>query len=183
MTPEVLVVGLLIMFARIADVSLGTVRTLAIVQGRANVAWVLGFSEVLIWLFAVSHVIRHLESPVYAICYALGYATGNYVGVKIESWLAFGEQVVRVFTRAKGGVSDALRDEGFRVTSFEGRGRGGPVELVFIETKRRETPRLLKEVARLDPECFYLVNDIRMAAYPAMVQPAPSGWRAILKRK
>ncbi|MBD3163398.1 MAG: hypothetical protein GF346_13015, partial [Candidatus Eisenbacteria bacterium] len=50
-----LVLGsLLIIAARIADVSLGTLRTVFIVSGRRVVAFLVGFVEVLIWVVVVS---------------------------------------------------------------------------------------------------------------------------------
>lgn len=183
MSLEVLLACLLIMLARIGDVTLGTIRTISVVQGRALLAWVLGFFEVLIWILAVSKVITNLDSPVYAVAYAFGFACGNYVGIKIEAYLAFGRQVVRVFTRRGKEVADALRGHGHLVTSFEGQGREGHVSLLFIETRRRLTARLLREAAVADPECFYLVDDIRLAAHPAPLHPSPTGWRSIRKKK
>jgi len=38
----------LILVLRIADVSMGTMRTICVVQGRARLAWITGFVEVLI---------------------------------------------------------------------------------------------------------------------------------------
>jgi len=181
--PTIVATCLLIFLARIADVSLGTLRIISVVQGRAFTAWLLGFLEVLIWLVTVSHVVHHLDYPIYALFYALGYASGNYIGVRFEAYLALGEQVVRVFTRTGDCMADALRSLGFRVTSFDGHGRGGPVRLLFIETKRRDVPRILASASSVDPECFYLVDDIRLASYPTMLHPMPTGWRAILKRK
>ena len=46
---------------RICDVTLGTVRTVAIVKGRVTVAAFLGFFEVLIWILAVSQVISRIN--------------------------------------------------------------------------------------------------------------------------
>ena len=65
---------LLIVAARITDVSLGTIRTINVVQGRRTLALVLGFFEVLIWVFVVSRVINEIRQPAYALAYALGFA-------------------------------------------------------------------------------------------------------------
>jgi uncharacterized protein YebE (UPF0316 family) len=173
----------LIILARIGDVTLGTFRTICVVQGRAVTAWFVGFFEILIWIFAVSQVIHNLDSPFYSVSYALGYASGNYLGIKVESYVAFGQQVIRIFTRKGRVLADSVRELGFRVTSFDGEGRGGHVHLLFIETPRRDTPRLLRHAARADPECYYLVDDIRLAAHPAAVFQNPTGWRAVLKKK
>lgn len=183
MEAEKLLIALLIVAARIGDVSLGTMRTICVVQGRAITAWVLGFFEILIWLFAVSSVLTNLDDPIYVAAYALGYASGTYVGIKIENWFAFGVQVVRVFTRLGEDVTAKLRGGGFNVTSFDGQGRDGAVNLLFIETRRKQTPRLLKAAADADPACFYMVDDIRLAAQPAPVKPLVTGWRSVIKRK
>ena len=53
-TASTLAMGVLIYLARICDVSLGTVRTLMVVNGSRRIAFVLGFFEVLIWVLAAS---------------------------------------------------------------------------------------------------------------------------------
>ena len=173
----------LIILARIGDVSLGTIRTICVVNGRALISWVLGFFEVLIWLCAVSKVLSGPLTLPYTLAYAVGFATGNYIGVTVEGLIAFGEQVVRIFTRRGAEVAEALRGEGFRVTEFDGRGRDGLVSLLFIETRRKDTRHLLRRVHDLDPNTFYLVDDIRLARAPTGLQQEPTGWRAVVKRK
>ena len=57
--------GLLIFLARVVDVSLGTIRTIVIVQGKTVVAFRLGFVEVLIWITIVSTVVNRIsQTPV-----------------------------------------------------------------------------------------------------------------------
>ena len=58
MDSTVLLLSLGMMAARCTDASLGTLRTVSIIQGRRTVAWGLGFIEILIWIFAVSRVIK-----------------------------------------------------------------------------------------------------------------------------
>ena len=88
MNGAILSTCILIFAARIVDVSLGTIRTICVVNGRRHVALVLGFFEILVWIFAVSKVIGDLQHPVLAVAYALGFATGNFVGITIEKRLA-----------------------------------------------------------------------------------------------
>lgn len=154
----------LIFCARICDVSLGTLRVVMVTQGRRGRAAMLGFFEVLIWVSAVSQVITNLRNPAYAVAYALGFACGNYVGLTVERWAAFGKQVVRVFSRQGEEMTESLRKVGFRVTLFEGRGRDGPVHSLYTETERRKVPELLTEARRIDPSCYYVVDDIRAAS-------------------
>ena len=54
---------ILIFFARIADVTIGTVRIIFVSRGLKYLAPVLGFFEVTIWLLVISQVMRHMDSP------------------------------------------------------------------------------------------------------------------------
>ena len=183
MTAEIFGYCILIIAARVVDVSLGTIRTICVVNGRRRVAWILGFFEILIWIFAVSKVIQNLEHPAFAIAYAIGFAFGNYVGITIEKRLAFGEQVVRVFTRKGLELAEYLRGLGFRVTKFAGEGRDGPVDLLFIEIPRRIASQAAAMARRIDPECFIVVDDVRFVSASVTSGFQTTDWRAIAKKK
>lgn len=184
MDATVLATCVLIILARITDVSLGTIRTVCVVTGRRWLAWGLGFFEVLVWVTVVSRVIGNLNQPAYAVSYALGFATGNYVGMAIESWLALGQQVIRVFTRQGDHVAAQLRQAGYRVTRFDGSGRDGAVALLYTEIPRRRLRAALDQVHELDPQCYYTVDDIRVASSALLrAQQHSTGWASILKRK
>lgn len=180
---SVVLTCLLIIFARIADVSLGTVRTVNVIQGRRGIAWLLGMFEMLIWVFAVSKVIQNLQDPLYAVSYAFGFATGNLVGMALESWLALGNQVVQVFTREGKKIATQLRSEGFRVTSFTGEGRDGPIDMLFIEIPRKKTRDITLFVRNIDRHAFYTIGDVRDRPLPYVHLQPPTGWRAITKKK
>jgi uncharacterized protein YebE (UPF0316 family) len=174
---------LLIVAARITDVSLGTIRTINVVQGRRTLALVLGFFEVLIWLLIVSRVINEISQPAYAIAYALGFALGNYVGMTIEARLALGRQLVRIFSRQGPEMASAMREAGLRVTQFDGYGRDGPVQELFIEIGRRHAANVIEQARVLDPKCFYMVDDIRLVSSAHAQVGERTGWRAALKKK
>jgi uncharacterized protein YebE (UPF0316 family) len=63
---------------RIIDVSLATTRMLLAVRGRRVLVPLIGFFEVLIWLFAAGTAIRFLDSPLHV----LGYAGGSQRGTR-----------------------------------------------------------------------------------------------------
>jgi uncharacterized protein YebE (UPF0316 family) len=155
--------GPLVIFClRIVDVSLSTVRMLLAVKGIKLVAPLIGFFEVLIWILAVGTAIRHLDSPLHLIGYAGGFATGTFVGLKIEERMALGMATIRVVSRY-GGVelAEALRDRGFGVTEFSGQGREGKVEVVDAVLRRRDLPAVLKEVDLWDPDAFVTIQEPR----------------------
>jgi len=183
MTLSPAITCLVIIVARIADVSFGTMRTVFIVQGRKGIAFVLAFMEVTIWVVVVSKVIQNLGQPEYVVSFALGFSLGTYLGITMENWLAVGDQVLRIFTRRGQLVARKLRASGYRVTEFEGKGQGGPVSMLFIKTTRRKTSRVVKLVEHFDPRCFYVIDDVRLNSGKKVRFYTPTGWRAIAKKK
>ncbi|MBN2468173.1 MAG: DUF2179 domain-containing protein [Deltaproteobacteria bacterium] len=180
---EIIAKCLLIIVARITDVSLGTLRTVFIVHGRKGIAFVVGFIEILIWLVVISSVIKNLDKPIYAVSYAFGFGLGTYVGITIEAWLKAGEQVIRTFTRKGGEIATGLRSSGYIVTQFEGTGREGPISLLFLKTDRRKVAEVVDYVTGIDPDCFYIIDNVRLSSGRKIRYQSPTGWRAILKKK
>ena len=58
---QVVLTGLLIFLARVADVSLGTLRMLMLVKGRRLPSAIIGFFEVLIYVNALGRVVNQLD--------------------------------------------------------------------------------------------------------------------------
>ena len=182
---QVALTCLLIVLARVTDVALGTIRTITVINGLRSMSFLLGFFEVLVWILVVSQVIQKVhENPLYPVAYALGFATGNFIGITVERRIAFGHQVVRVFTRNGPELVRTMREDGYVVTEFTGKGRDGPVDMLFIETERKSTRELLARARQLDPNCFVVVDDIRLASAKLVeAQQQSGGWRSQLKRK
>ena len=186
--PEIgtLATGILIFLARICDVSLGTVRTIVTVQGRGVVAFFLAIFEILIWITVITTVVQKVnEQPILALFYALGYATGNLVGIAVERKIALGFMVLRVFTRSAGrALTERLREMGQPVTVFRGEGMRGPVDELYIACRRRDLKQILAIVNAEDPESFYLTEmarDVCRTIRPLATEC--SGWRSVFKRK
>lgn len=166
---------LLIFLLRICDVSIATMRLLYAVRGRKLIAASLGFVEILIWILAVSAVVRNFHSPGLVIAYAAGFSAGNFLGITIEEKLALGLAQVRVVSREAGvEIAHALRERGFGVTELLGQGREGRVEIVDTVVQRRDVKSVLREVESWDPEAFISVDE------PRSVQ---RGWLLSRRRK
>lgn len=153
---------LFIFMLRIVDVSLATTRMLLAVRNQRLLVPLIGFFEVLIWLYAAGTAIRFLDSPLHVVGYAGGFAMGNVVGLWVEEKLALGLATMRIIS-AHGGVelADALREKGFGVTEFSGQGREGPVEVVYTVVKRAQVPRVMAEVMVWDAGAFVTVEEPR----------------------
>lgn len=158
---ESLLLALLIFVARVVDVSLGTLRHAMIVRSKRGITFGIAFFESLIWVFAVSKVLTNLSDPLTAFAYALGFASGTFVGITLESVLKIGEQVVKVFSVKGREVAKRLRGDGFRVTEFSGQGRDSEVVLLFVQVRRREAKKVLKIARGIDKQCFLVVEDIK----------------------
>lgn len=75
-----------IFFARIIDVSIGTVRTILTIKGRSILPSVLAFFEVMVWFFVAKEALLiDVDSILIPIAYSLGYATGTYIGIIISN--------------------------------------------------------------------------------------------------
>lgn len=183
LTLPALATGLLIYCARICDVSLGTMRTLMVVHGRRRIAFALGFFEVLIWVIAAAKVLHNLEQPFFAVMYALGAASGNFVGMTIERRVALGDQIVRIFTQRGREVAAHLRASGFGVFEIDGRGDVGSLGLLFVEARRRNAMQAIGLAREADPRCQYILDDVRLTSAVRSRLHEPTGWRAIFKRK
>jgi uncharacterized protein YebE (UPF0316 family) len=181
-----LMTGFLIFLARVCDVSLGTVRTIVTVHGRSVVAFFLAIFEILIWITVISTVVQKVASqPILALFYALGFATGNIVGIAVERKIALGFMILRVFSRTAGkALTERLRYMGQPVTVFQGEGMRGPVDELYIACRRRDLKRILQVVNEEDPESFYITEmacDVCRMIRPLSTEC--SGWRSVFKRK
>lgn len=159
---DLLVQALFIFFARIADVSMGTLRMILLVKGQRKIAAVLGFFEVMIYLIVLGKVVGNIDKPILIIVYCLGYASGNYVGSKLEEKLSIGRLLVQIIVKEiRCGIVDALRDAGFGVTIFEGEGMDGNSYMLNVITERKKVKELKEIISELDCGAFLTTMDVR----------------------
>jgi uncharacterized protein YebE (UPF0316 family) len=152
--------ALLIFGLRIVDVSLDTLRVLFAFRGKRGIAAVLGFVMATVWIVAVGNAIRHIDSVWHILGYGGGYAAGTFVGITIESALAYGVSMVSIISRHGGvEIAEALRDRGYGATEFTGHGREGTVELVTCVVHRSHLEEVFQLVHRWDEEAFVTVDE------------------------
>jgi uncharacterized protein YebE (UPF0316 family) len=174
----------IIFVLRIIDVSLGTMRTITVVNGRLRLSVALGFFEVLVWVTAVSQVILRLrDHPILVLAYAAGFAAGNGVGILLERKLAFGQCVVRMISKKGKAITEVLSSLGQVVGVFQSEVNGSPSRLVFAILARRNLPEAVQRARNLDPELFYVVDRFSETSHINTPLPHVSGWRAVLKKK
>ena len=156
------ILPLLVFLARFVDVTLGTMRIIFLSRGRKFLAPTLGFVEVLIWITAVSQIVRGAQNFAAYFAYAAGFAVGNYVGMLIEEKLAIGTLVVRIIlSKKKTSLIDRLREAGYGVTFVDGHGGNGPVILVYTVVLRKELDQILQIIEEAAPQAFFTVEELR----------------------
>ena len=141
MNTTVFVTFWLIVLARITDVSLDTIRMVAVIQGRRAFAAVLGFFEAVVYICVVAKVLLNMDQPVYAVAYGLGFAAGTYLGMVIEQRLAFGKQLVFLLTPKGPELAEVLRAGDYRVAEVKGHTRDGDLTILCVEIPRREAQK------------------------------------------
>lgn len=159
---DYLILPLLILMARILDVSMDTIRVIMVAKGYRNYAPFIGFFQSLIWVITISRVMVNLEIWTAYIGYASGFALGTYIGMFLEEKLALGHELIRVITKSDAtDLINNLRIEGFPVTSVNGQGRDGEVGILFIILKRRAIPHVVAIINDYNPKAFYTIEDMR----------------------
>jgi uncharacterized protein YebE (UPF0316 family) len=156
------IMPLLIFLARICDVSIGTLRIIFVSKGKRNIAPVLGFFEVLIWITAISKIMENLDNYINFVAYAAGFATGNYVGMIIEEKLAMGILMIRVFALERGSeLVQSLNKQGFGATVVEARGAREKIDLIYSIVKRNELANVLDIITRFNADQFYTIEEVK----------------------
>ena len=168
-----LVLPVMVFFARVADVSLGTLRIIFISRGKRNLAPLLGFVEVFIWITIVSQIVSHAHNILAYLAYAAGFAAGAYVGMYIEDRLAIGTQIIRVIVQNDQHLlTENLHTAGYGVTCVDGQGTTGPVTLIYTIVKRKDLTKVLNIINQTHPNAFLTIEDLR--SIQAGIFPTPS---------
>jgi uncharacterized protein YebE (UPF0316 family) len=162
LSPQAWLSAGLIFGLRVTDMTLDTLRVLFVMRGRKPIAWILGFLQALVFVIAITYVLRDLTNPLNIIGYAAGFATGVVVGMAIEQRLAIGHVHMRVISPRRGtGIAEKLRAEGYAVTEVPARGKDGMVSMLNCSVLRKDTARIRAMVNEVDPDAFITSEDIR----------------------
>jgi len=146
---------LFIFFARIVDVSLGTIRTILTIRGDKYPAAVIGFFEILVYVVALGKVINSLQDPVRLFLYCAGFASGVVIGTVLEERLALGFRGMQVITDcANHSLVDFLRAQGHGVTTWDGHGLEGPKLIINIFLRRNLASQVAEKIRQLDQNAF-----------------------------
>lgn len=140
---------IMILLAKIIEVSLTTLRMVFISKGEKILASIIGFVEVTIWLKVASVVLVNInEYPAKMFVYALGFAIGNYIGLAIEDKLGLGYSKIQIITDIDNGedLANSIRELGRAVTIIKGEGRDTKKAVLTTYVRRKDKDDLLEKI-------------------------------------
>ena len=186
--PEIftwVIMPLLIIFARICDVSLGTIRIISIARGYKFIAPLLGFFEILIWLLAIKQIMQNLTNIFYYVAYSRGFAAGTFIGIYIEEKLAMGIFLIRIITSKDASeLIEFIKSAGYGLTSVNAQGATGQVHIIYTIIKRSNIQDITEIIDRFNPKSFYSIEDIRFAkegVFPLNKSPYKKNYLNLLR--
>ena len=147
---------------RVIELSLDTIRVLMVMRGRKGPAWLLGFFQATIFVFAIGYVLSGLDNPINMLGYAAGFATGTVVGMYIEERLAIGHiQMSIVSPRRGSAIAEKMRAERFAVTEIPAKGKDGMVTMLSCSVLRRNVDKVRQIVNQADSTAFITAEEVR----------------------
>ena len=160
LTPDILIGGFVIFLLRLVDMCLDTLRMLFVVRGQRVIVWILGVITSTIYIVAISNVLSGKNHPFTILCYGVGYATGNVLGMRIEERLAIGYKKIDVVSMTNGKeIAKALREQGYGVTELVGQGMNGTVDVISTSVKRKHAKDVRKIIHEIDENAFITEDD------------------------
>lgn len=169
-----LILPVLICLARISDQSIGTLRLILVSKGYKTLAPFLAFFESLIWLLAVSQILKHLDNWVTFVAYGMGFAIGNYLGIVLEEKMSLGNVIVRVFPKTDYyGLLQYMNSQNIGYSLIDAEGRTGGLKIIFSIVTRKSLPKFEKAIEDYTPDAFYSIEEVK-SVKKGIFQPARS---------
>jgi len=159
-----LLIYILILVAKIIEVSLATTRIVLITRGERTIGAIIGFFEVLIWVSLVSTVLKDITSdPFKLLVYALGFALGNYVGSMLEQRIGIGTIRIEVIVMEEQGTElvDSIRKKGFAVTVMDAKGMDCERSVLLMNIPRKKYREVVKMIKAYQSNVVITINDIK----------------------
>jgi uncharacterized protein YebE (UPF0316 family) len=162
---ETILWALAIFFARIADVTMGTVRVNMIIRRKRAIAALIGFFEVTIFISVIVKLIENINNIYGIFAYGAGFATGTAIGITISEKLSRDLISTNIISKkCCNEIKTVLSEEGFGFTCYKGAGRDGEVEIINVVCNQASLQKLNKLINKSDPDAFvisYMLDKIR----------------------
>lgn len=151
-----------IFFARLIDVSLGTIRTIYTVKEKNIIASIIGFVEVTIWFLVVKEALNTYDNSYYIVfSYASGFAIGTYIGGVLSNKFIKMKLGVQVITSKKdNNMVNQIRKYGYGVSIINIEGDSQKY-MLYIQIDSNNYSKLINLIKKIDNKAFIVVNETK----------------------
>lgn len=152
-----------IFFARLIDVSLGTVRTIYTVKGKDLIASLIGIVEITVWFLVVKEALNTTNNSIWIIIsYALGFSVGTYLGGKISKrFIRSNLEVQVILSKKDDSIIEKIKKEGYGLTVISVNSNKNDKYMLYIQIRGNTLENLRKLIKQLDPQAFIVVNETK----------------------
>ena len=147
-----------VFFARLLDVSIGSVRTIYLVKQKNLIACILAFIEILIWFLVAKEILTNKDaSLVVILSYSGGYAVGTYLGGLINKYLVKGSLTAMVITsKDKDNIISALKSANYGVSIIN---LENDKTMLLVELNKKNMGKFKNLITSIDRKAFIIVNE------------------------
>jgi uncharacterized protein YebE (UPF0316 family) len=152
---------LLMALVQISYVALNSFRVVLMIKGKKYLAGLISTLEIFIYITGLSLLLSNAESTFGLVIYSVSYGAGIVLGIYIEQRVALGFITLHVISESGEDMALAsqLREKGYGVTSWIGKGAEGSRGIYLILAKRKEYNDLKVSILALDPKAFIISNE------------------------
>ena len=159
-----ILVCLLVMTAKIIEISIQSLKTCLMVKGQRFRAACLGFVECTIWGLVISTIIGSLGDNLMLLAfYCTGYATGLFIGSTLEGKLAFGTSNIEVIANEENTrlISEYLKMHNKGFTIIHGHGAHEQMNIIYIVLPRKEVNKTIRDIQKLcNKQVFFVTSEV-----------------------
>ena len=148
-----------IFLSRILDVSLSSIRTMFVVKCNKIMASLIAFVEIFIWFYAAKEaLVSNSTSLCIVVSYALGYATGTFIGTLINEKFISGIYSLKVSLKGvNAGRLKKLNSICLDVVNLKGESK----DILFLEVDKKNYKELIDNIYKVDKSASIVINDAK----------------------
>ncbi len=158
------IVCFIVFIAKIAEITIQSLKTCMMVRGERLKAAGLGFVECAIWGLVISTIISTLGDNLFLLFfYCAGYGAGYFLGATIESKIALGTSSLQLIANDSNTekIVEYLKESGRGYTLFDGYGSTDKMNMIFIVLPRRDSSVVLRAIRELcENNVFVVASDV-----------------------
>lgn len=162
---NILILCIIVFFARIIDTSLSTIRTVLVIKDNKTLAVIIAFIEIFVWFLVVREALNSIDNALLiAIAYSAGYATGVLVGMILTEKLITTNISVNIVVKEKKEIVSELINNNFAVSVSRVKGKDlkSNKYMIFVATTSKRLSTLKRVVTHIDEHAFIVVSENKM---------------------